>query len=286
LTKPTPKPKQHATEVKLRRLAQAKAKDLKKVAKSQFLLARDRVSLDDLKAALATGTSGPVEAAAKIDELEVGLGELLTGLLAALLAGGKSAEEEHPGVALNHLNAAVLNAVQTHGALAVKRVSNGTRAAIRSAVSRALSEDMDIEAAAKEIRNVIGLTAPQERSLAIQRATMEKAGVVKPTIERTLAERTKRMLDHRAAVIAENEAFMAISAGRQLFWQGLVDSGELSPRTQRKWITAADEFVCEVCRPMHGQVRGLTEFFTTGEGSLILTSPAHPVCRCSVILVE
>jgi hypothetical protein len=279
-------PKPQEIEVKLRALAQSKAGAIKKVAKSEFLNARDRVSLADLRTALSTGQSGMVEAAAKIDEMEAGLGEVLTGILAALLAGGKSAQDETPGPALNQLDSAIARAVQQQGALAVKRVSNGTRQAIRSAVSRALSEDMNVEAAAKEIRNVIGLTAPQERTLAIQRATMEKAGVKQSVIERTLTARTKRMLDYRAGVIAENEAFMAISTGRQLYWQSLVDSGDLSRNTQRKWITAADEFVCEVCRPMHGQIRGLTEFFTTGEGGLILTSPAHPVCRCSVVLVE
>ena len=42
------------------------------------------------------------------------------------------------------------------------------------------------------------------------------------------------------------------------------------------WWTTSDEFVCQVCEPMHG-----TEFDIKDTDGLL---PCHPQCRCTFVL--
>lgn len=46
-----------------------------------------------------------------------------------------------------------------------------------------------------------------------------------------------------------------------------------------RWLTAADEMVCPVCGPQHGQVRRKSEGYGGG-----VDIPAHPRCRCHEVV--
>lgn len=250
------------------------------------MTARDRPSLTDLASALETNRTGAVEGAVQFEKLDSDLGEVTVGILAALLAGRKAAAEEISGPGLGQVSERIQTAVTQQGALAVARVTDASRQSIRLAVSRILNDELSYEEGAKEIRRVIGLTPRQTVGLQAQRAAMKAAGATDRAIEKALEARSKQMLDYRASVIADNEAWTAIGAGRRMYWLDLADGGDIPQTTKRTWNTAQDERVCPICAPMHGATTGLTGFYTLPDGSLISGTPAHVVCRCYETLVE
>lgn len=80
----------------------------------------------------------------------------------------------------------------------------------------------------------------------------------------------------RAQRIATTEVTKLYAEGNQAAWKA---SGTVS---MNKWMTAQDERVCPICRPLAGMKVQLGENgFTTEKGGLGITGPpAHINCRC------
>lgn len=88
--------------------------------------------------------------------------------------------------------------------------------------------------------------------------------------------------DPRARAIAVTEVTRIYSEGNQMMWRttGVVGS--------KRWMTAEDELVCPICRPLNGQVVPLDgNFFIPVEGAgglgvdvPIAGPPAHVNGRC------
>jgi hypothetical protein len=61
--------------------------------------------------------------------------------------------------------------------------------------------------------------------------------------------------------------------------EGLLSARSVLPDLMQRWST--DGGGCpKICRPMDGQVVGLHEHFTCGDGSTTDHEPAHPCCQC------
>lgn len=80
----------------------------------------------------------------------------------------------------------------------------------------------------------------------------------------------------RAEMIGVTETTRAFAQGNLETWResGVVDG--------KKWFTAEDELVCEVCRPLAGTETGLDGMFDGGEYGPLEGPPAHVNCRCAV----
>jgi len=278
---------------KLRETAEQQEAPLRQAIKDAIKTIKDSVVLARLTKALNEDDEEAALEATKIETLKDELsGPLTAGVIAALLAGSTLARTELPislqaaGGAFDPLADEIQKWIRSNGARQVTQITGGSKRAIQRIIGEMISSGESARRAAREIREVIGLTVPQQKALANLRQSMIGEGATKEVIERTLAVRSERMLGERAFAIARNEAFIATAQGRQMYWDQLVQRGVLDPATLRKWITAEDERVCPICRPMHNQIRGLTEPFTKGEGGTALTTPAHVTCRCSVILIN
>ena len=278
---------------KLRETAEKQEPKFRRAIKDAVATVKDGIVLSTLAKAITDEDKDAALEASKIETLKDELSEpLMVGVLASLFAGSRLGREELPatlqaaGGAFDPLDAEIQRWVRTNGARQVTQISGGSRRAIQNIIAEMISSGESASRAARQIRDVIGLTIPQQKALLNQRAAMTEAGATKAVIERTLAVRAERMLGERAFAIARNESFIAVAQGRQMYWDQLVDREILDPTTLRKWITAEDERVCPICRPMHNQVRGLNESFAKGGGGTTLTTPAHVTCRCSVILVN
>ena len=254
---------------------------------------RDSVTLSEIITALNEQDEEAAIAATQIESLAPELSVLSAAIYAALLEGAESARAELPvalqAEAFDVLEDAVQEWLTDNGGRMVSQISETSRQAIVEAIQNQLNGDGSARRAAQEIRRVIGLTARQQQTLERLRQSMAESGAVRPVIERSVAARADRMLTERANLIASQEAFNAITGGRQLFWEQLAARGALDPETLRQWITARDERVCPVCRPMHRQIRRLTQPFDLGgprSGESVLTTPAHIKCRCSVVLIN
>lgn len=244
-------------------------------------LSRNLSDQDEEKALETTG----------VDKLEDELsGPIGVGILAALLAGATSARQDLPpslrGTPIDALDKTIQDWARTNAARNVRDITTTSRTAIQNAIAESLEAGGSTRRAAREIKNFIGLTMPQQRALQRQRLAMIDAGATKNVIERTLERRAASMLQERANTIARNEAFLAVGNGRQLYWDQLIVAGELDEATRKKWITAQDEFVCPICRPMHRQIKPVNEPFDKGLGGTTMSTPAHIICRCSVLLID
>ncbi len=278
---------------KLRETAEKQEPKIRRAIKDAVETVKASIVLTTLANAITDEDESEALEATKIDTLKDELsGPLMVGVLAALFSGSTLARSELPislqaaGGAFDPLEDEIQKWIRSNGARQVTQISGGSRRAIQKIIGTMISEGGSARRAARQIREVIGLTVPQQNALASQRAAMAEAGATKDVIERTIAARSNKMLDERAFAIARNESFIATSQGRQMYWNQLVERGVLDPATIRKWITAEDERVCPICRPMHNQIRGLNESFAKGEGGTTLTTPAHVTCRCSVILIN
>jgi SPP1 gp7 family putative phage head morphogenesis protein len=82
---------------------------------------------------------------------------------------------------------------------------------------------------------------------------------------------------YRANTIARTETMRAASEGRMQAWNQGLTQGFISPLWRKEWVAEAN--ACEICRGVGGKKIGIKESFPVGE------PPAHPNCRCDVILV-
>ncbi len=278
---------------RLRETAEKQERPLRMAIKTGFEQIQDAVVLSSLTRAINDEDEDVALAATGIENLEEELsGPLTAAVITALLAGASLGRAELPpsirgqASAVDLLDTQIQRFIRQNGARQVTQISGGSQRAIKTIIAEMISSGESARRAARQIRDVIGLTVPQQKALANQRAAMVEAGATKDVIERTLARRSEQMLNERAFAIARNESFTAVAAGRQMYWEQLVIRDILDPDTLRKWITAEDERVCPICLPMHNQIRRLNEPFAKGTGGTTLTTPAHVTCRCSVILIN
>lgn len=170
------------------------------------------------------------------------------------------------------------------GARLVTRVSDDTKTAIREVTARALRGDVNPQQAARQIRPLVGLTSRDARAVDNLRASLIERGT-KPTRITEVTDRyAARLLRARGESIARTEIIDASSEGQQQIWQQAVDQGLLDKQTAgQKWICSAGACAA-ICAPMNGQVVGLGQMFTTGDGRQIPRPTAHPKCRCGIVL--
>ena len=197
--------------------------------------------------------------------------------------------------------------LRNHSANLVQQVSNETRRAIRQHVARAYLEGKPPGAAAKGIRDVIGLTRRQEMAVANFRTGLKSAiaegrsaasirsqwglsrGIVRgdkvlqaKNVDRLTKAYRNRMISHRAGVIARHESALAASEGKWHAFKQARASGALPPTARMEWIVTPDERTCEICLPNHGTQVRLGEAFPSGD----TRPPAHVMCRCDVRMIR
>lgn len=197
-----------------------------------------------------------------------------------------------------------------HSAQLVTSVTAETRAAIRQIIARAFSEGIAPREAAKLVKQIVGLRPDQVdavlnarqklldaaarakrtgKSVKVQIPGAPKGISVPPTgltpdrMSATLQRYADRQLRQRALLIARTETIAAANAGQQLQWEQAVKEGLLRGNEKQRWIVAFDERLCKVCRALHGQQVSLGQPFMSINGP-VLRPPAHPNCRCSVVL--
>jgi SPP1 gp7 family putative phage head morphogenesis protein len=220
-----------------------------------------------------------------IEAVAVGLQEELHR---GTLAGGKAAARNlGQAVALDPLRPAMTKWVREHTATLVKQISETSRAALRATLADGINRGRHPTQLAKDLKRNLGLTERQGSAVSRYWASLEAKGLPYAKIEARAQKYAERLLKQRAKTIARTESIAAVSQGRAQLWQQLQEDGVFPEGTVQEWLTANDDRVSEeICAPMHGQRRPVGEPFTTGEGQDIDAPPAHPNCRCTVVLVQ
>jgi len=185
---------------------------------------------------------------------------------------------EH-GIGAKSLNYPFIDSfISKHGGTLIREVSEEQYKAINVLVRQAsFTETMDVKELAKAIRPTVGLTTRQAQAAynRYQQAIADGYGEDKAReIQAKYAERLHRV---RAETIAITEMAYAYNYGQQAYMEQCIRDG-LIGGAQKKWMTAFDERVCEVCGKIDGEVVEMEADFSIG----VLVPPAHPRCRCVV----
>lgn len=261
-----------------------------------FLTALEEIKgetkLVDIAAALQTGR---VEVVVKI----LGLDQLETRLktLTEELRGTYEEAAKGPGIAslptiaaayrFDLMNPHSVNFLQNYNFRLVKDISNNTREALRTILVESFKHGVPPAAAARRIRDVIGLTPKMARAVVNYERSFDETDMDIPTVSRLVESYITRLTRARANTISRTETIRAAGAGREGAWQDAAEKGFIKKReVRREWLVTDDDRLCPICEAIPGLNEGgvgIDQPFQTDVGPK-MQEPAHPNCRCSVVL--
>lgn len=230
----------------------------------------EALTLGDSQRAIQAATSGGVSQSA-IDRLT----DALTGTRVALVGRFDLVLDDAVAWA------------RTQSATLITNVSAGQQKAVAELVATAIEEKVNPRSLQSSIRDAVGLTRPQARSLAKYAAILQASELPKGNVDRALSVYAARLSKQRAETIARTETIASSNGGLLDAWKRRRDSGLVAIDARKRWVVTPDDRLClTYCAPMARQERLLDESFQTGTGSLVLHPPAHPRCRCAMVLAK
>ena len=167
----------------------------------------------------------------------------------------------------------------------ISQITGEQRDVVRDVVSTAALGELDWADVAQRVRGSIGLTTQQAGWVAnhYDRAylTAIRSGMGTAQARARARESASRYQTsvhrYRANTIARTETMRAASEGRTQAWNQGLTQGFISPLWEKEWVAEAS--ACDICVGMNGKRVPVKGSFSVGE------PPAHPNCRCDVILV-
>lgn len=282
---------------------------------------RRNVDLDAVVEALRRGDIDTAVRAANIQP--AALNGFLTAREAAFEAAGTA---ELSSLRLNILfNARHLRGeamLERYGAQFVRAVSDDTKAMLRTSLTDSLTRGQGAKAAARGIRDMIGLTDSQaqwainlRRKLEndpkallsefaadgyklrdkrldgiVRRAVMAGKPIAAADVEKMVTAYQNRAIRWRSENIARTETLRAVQAGNFEAYQQAVESGKIAAQNVRKvWNSAHDKRVRHTHRELDGESVGLNDRFVSSSGAQLMypLDPAAPLsetvnCRCNL----
>lgn len=175
---------------------------------------------------------------------------------------------------------------RTYAGRLVQGLTRESQKAMADAIAEMIRLQIPPREGARLLRQMLGLHPRFARAVVNFRQDLAQQGYADTYIRQKADEYAKRLLNHRAEVVARTESLRAVQEGQRQSFQQAVEQGVLRPdRTRRQWVTANDERVCVICGPMDGATTPLDEPWQTPAGPLDIPTDSHPQCRCSVVLV-
>ena len=189
---------------------------------------------------------------------------------------------------------AVIYARERVGQLIVE-ITEQMREVVRETIAQAQSGLMTYQSAAIRLQSTIPLTS-------------RDAGAVDKFIEKKFrkfmkdglseararvkaqdmgAKYAAKLLESRTRTIARTEIIDASMSGRYIGWEAGVTAGQISNDSVKEWIAEPD--ACPICSELDGMIISWNDEWTFPEGvtagSTNRMPPAHPNCRCSVVIL-
>lgn len=176
----------------------------------------------------------------------------------------------------------------------IAQIQDEQLVAIRRIIANAIAEGVTVPQAAKQIEQVIGLHDRWQRAVDnsyerdVQRYINDgvKASRAETMAQQNAVKYRQKLIRARARNIARTEVMAAQNQGTLLSWMQAGEKGLINlSLTKKEWMAGPSGWkgitVCDVCAPLNGQKVPVTSPFDNG----LLAPPAHPSCRCRMILV-
>lgn len=232
----------------------------------------NRIITDQFVSTFSTGASGVLKGGAK---------------LGALTAEREFGDQPIP---LEEDVADAWSQVYSHRLAA--QVGLTSQQAVEAMVKDGINQRLPAAALADRVSSLYGLDSRAVNALKAYSSTG------KVSRDQTVMDMANKMLAARGDLIGSNEVFTAINFGRQMTFMKAVHMKILSKDAHKTWLTAIDERVCPVCRPMDGISVPINDVFNvvmplpkTGRGRnrksvAHIVPPVHPNCRCTIVLTD
>lgn len=178
--------------------------------------------------------------------------------------------------------------IKQRGGALITGLTDSQRQAV-NAILRHYTVDVPLSAneLAKVIRPVVGLTPREAQAVQRRRDDLIAQGFSPLKATEQAARYAATLNRVRANRIARTELATAFNQAQLGTIKQGIEDGDLLPDVQKKWVTAEDERVCPICRPLnrtHKDVEGDDTTFTSGKFSAD-APPIHPSCRCTIVYV-
>jgi len=185
-----------------------------------------------------------------------------------------------------HIGKHIEDWIREHGGELIVQLSEAQHEAIREILRiYILEHPLSPYDLAKVIQPLIGLTSSEAVAVARYRESLVKENLSENVIENLTNKYAEFLLKKRALRIARTELSYAYNRGQLEAIREAKANGFFRGEVIKTWLTAGDERTCEFCQSLDGEVVGLEETYpgATKREQEILTPPAHPMCRCTVI---
>ena len=204
------------------------------------------------------------------------------GLEALKPIGGINAD-----LAFNLIDERAIAYAQTRSSQLITNITGELRETIMQSVAESMQGDFTVDELARRVRRNLPLT-PRDAKAANRffernwNRFMEQGLTARQARERA-EEKTKKYSEkltrRRAKTIARTELADSAMQGRLMGWEVGIQEGMIDNQSKKEWIAEPD--ACKVCSPLDGMIILWNKEFPFG-GRM---APAHPNCRCSVVLM-
>jgi hypothetical protein len=187
------------------------------------------------------------------------------------------------GASFSLLNPAAAGYLETRTAALVTEIGASTREAIRETVAQLYLEGGSAQRLARRVKPLIGLRSDQLRAVLRRSEALAASGVSAAAQDRAIAAYGRKLLRQRATLIARTETIFAQAAGQDIAFREGIERGLVLAGSVRVWIADPGERTCPICEALDGAEAPIGGTFESSEGNFDLP-PAHPACRCAVVL--
>lgn len=305
-----------APDDSIRALAESREAAVRRDVGAGFELLKKALPLDKLTELLAAHRLSDILAAIPLNKMADQMHDVFVQLDtihedAANIAIGALDVQQSLLRPFDRLDPAVVRQLTTFRADMVREITAQTQEAIRQILFTSAYAWSTPAEMARDLRNVIGLTAQQAQAVVNYRGlaeTLDPAVLDRalrdarfdPTMSRAIADNepletekvdrmveryASRYLDYRAKTIARTESLRAANLGakagvEQAVKRDIVTNAQVT----RFWLIAMDEKTCPFCRSvpeMNPDGVGLDEPYDSSEGPVDGPADSHPNCRCT-----
>ena len=209
----------------------------------------------------------------------------------AIQEAARQQKKNFPGWRFDPASEGVNRWTSQRGAAFVTNCTDIQRDALQAVISRIANTDQNVDALAKLVRPMIGLTRPQSVANANYVQTLREKHVPPKRVADLAMKYAARQHRYRAQMIARTELAFAFNQGT-LEWARQAQAEGYLGKAVKVWISARDERCCDVCRKLNDDKKEipLDEPFPfktrLSDPDVRLAPPAHPHCRCAIDIKE